>query len=70
MRRDYQAWLKAKDYGGGTITSQLHSSGRVEEHYGDLDQHYRQDRLASVIDALRYTSDDERRGRPNPSKIP
>jgi hypothetical protein len=42
----------------------------VEDHYGDLEQHYRSDRLQSVIAALRYTSDDERRGRPNPSKIP
>jgi endonuclease len=43
------------------------ASGR---YYGDLDDHYSTDRLDSVITALRYTTDDARRNRPNPSKIP
>lgn len=70
MRADYKAWLEAQGYGGGTVTAQLHRAGRVEEHYGNLDKHYRQDQIQSVIDALRYTAEDERRGRSNPSKIP
>lgn len=70
MRQDYKAWLDAQKYGSGTVTAQLHRSGRVESYYGDLDQHYRHDRLQGVIDALRYSSDDEKRNRPNPSKIP
>lgn len=70
MRQDYRTWLEAQGYGGGTVTAQLHRAGRVEDHYGDLDQHYRTDRMQSVIDALRYTTEDERRGKPNPSKIP
>ena len=59
MRSDYQAWLEAQKYGGGTVTAQLHRSGRVEQYYGDLDQHFRADHLQAVIDALRYTSDDD-----------
>ena len=43
---------------------------RVEEHYGDLDEHYAKDRLASLIEALSYSTEDRRRNRPNPSKIP
>lgn len=70
VRKDYRAWLEAQKYGAGTITAQMHRAGRVEDYYGDLDQHHRADRLASVINALRYTTEDERRGRPNPSKIP
>jgi hypothetical protein len=70
MRPDYRKWLEAQDYGAGTIVAQMHRAGRVEDHYGDLERHYRSDRLKSVIDALRYTSEDERRKRPNPSKIP
>ena len=70
MRQDYRAWLEAQGYGGGTVTAQLHRTGRVEDHYGDLERHYRSDGLRSVVDDLRYTTDDERRGRPNPSKIP
>ena len=70
MKREYRAWLESQKYGTGTVAAQLHRAGRVEDHYGDLDQHFAADRLTSVIDALRYSSEDERRGRPNPSKIP
>lgn len=70
MRPDYRAWLEAQNYGAGTVTAQLHRTGRVEEFYGDLEMQFGADGLKSVIEALRYSSDDERRGRPNPSKIP
>jgi len=42
----------------------------VEEHYGNLDQHYDKDRLQHLIAQLTYSTEDKRRGRPNPSKIP
>jgi hypothetical protein len=70
LRRNYRIWLENQGYDSGTITAQLHRAGRVQNHYGDLEHHFLSDRLKSVIDALRYTSEDERRGRPNPSKIP
>jgi hypothetical protein len=70
VKAQYKQWLQSQGYGAGTIAAQLHRSGRVEDHYGDIDQHYSHDRLSTVIRALTYTSDDERRGRPNPSKIP
>ena len=48
----------------------MHRAGRVEECYGNLDEHYDRDRLRVVIDELKYSTDDERRNKPNPSKIP
>ena len=43
---------------------------RVEKHHGNHDEHYDNDRMASLIETLRYSTDDERHSRPNPSKIP
>ena len=70
MKSTYKLWLDRQGYAAGTIHTQLYRAARVEECYGDLDEHYDQDRLQSVIDALKYTSEDERRNAPNPSKIP
>ncbi len=70
MRRDYKDWLNRQGYGDGTIVAQLHRVGRVEEHYGDLDAHFERDGLRSLVDALTYSTDDERQGKPNPTKIP
>lgn len=69
MRRDYKDSLQGQGYGDGTIVAQLHRVGRVEEEYGDLDAHYERDALRDLIDALTYSTEDERRGRSNPTKI-
>ena len=70
MKVSYKAWLEQQEYAPGTVQTQLYRAGRVEECYGDLDEHYDQDRLQSVIDGLKYSTEDERRNKPNPSKIP
>jgi hypothetical protein len=70
MRTDYQVWLGRQKYSAGTIVAQLHRAARVEKNYGDLYDLYDQDRLRGTIAALEYSVDDQRRGRPNPSKIP
>ncbi len=70
MRPDYRQWLEDQKYAANTIVAQMHRAGRVEEHYGSLDEHYANDRLASLVESLRYSTDDARRKRPNPSKIP
>jgi len=67
---NYRNWLAAQNYQGGTITAQMHRAGRVEEHYGDLDVLYADDRLESLIRELSYTTQDRRYNRPNESKIP
>lgn len=70
MRPEYNAWLVQQRYDSATVQAQLYRVARVEEHYGNLDEHYDRDRLQSVIEQLRYTAEDKRRNRPNPSKIP
>lgn len=70
MRSDYEAWLRSESYDAGTVAAQLARVSRVEAHYGDLDAHYAADRLASLMETLRYSTDDERRARANPTHIP
>lgn len=70
MRSDYKAWLEDQKYDSGTITAQLHRAGRVEDCYGSLDDHFANGTLQHIIDELNYSAEDERRNRPNPSKIP
>lgn len=70
MKSTYRNWLERQGYADGTVQAQMHRAGRVEECYGDLDQHYGRDLLHSVISELKYSTQDERRSRPNPSKIP
>ena len=67
---EYQKWLEAQKYQANTVTAQRHRASRVEECYGDLDEHFHTDRLANVIAALAYSKEDQRRNRPNPTKIP
>ena len=70
MKSTFQNWLKEQKYTKGTTQTQINRSGRVEECYGDLDVHYDGDQLRGVIDELKYSTEDERRNRPNTSKIP
>jgi endonuclease len=60
---------KPQKYQPGTVTAQMRRAGRVEEHYGDLDEHYTKDRMASLVDALAYSTNDKRDNLPNPSKF-
>jgi hypothetical protein len=70
MKTGYRRWLEDQKYDAGTINAQMYRAGRVEEYHGNLDDHYASDRMASLIDSLRYSTDDRRHNRPNPSKIP
>jgi hypothetical protein len=70
MKATYRTWLEQQKYDPATVSVQIYRAERVEEYHGDLDQHYANDRMESLISTLRYTTDDKRRARPNPSKIP
>ena len=70
MENFYKNWLEQQGYATGTVQAQMHRAGRVEECYGNLDEHYDSDQLRRVIDDLKYSTDDERKNKPNPSKIP
>jgi hypothetical protein len=66
----YRQWLEQQKYDSGTINTQIYRAERVEQYHGNLDDHYATDRLESLVAALRYSTEDQRRSRPNPSKIP
>ncbi len=70
MKNDYRNWLEKQKYQTNTINSQMHRVGRVEEHYGDLDEGFEKDQLAEIIKNLSYSMKDKRENLPNPSKIP
>ena len=70
MKPAYRNWLEQQNHAVGTVQTQMNRAGRVEECYGDLDDHYGRDQLRRVIDELKYSTGDERRNKPNPSKIP
>ena len=67
---DYRQWMEKQDYQETTITARISRVRRVEKFYGDLDEHYAQDRMAPVIEELKYSKDDHRNNQPNPSKLP
>ncbi|WP_052517584.1 hypothetical protein [Archangium violaceum] len=70
MRRDYRDWLRSQGYDEGTINTQLSRVARLEAYYGELDGHYDRDHLGSLIEQMAYSVEDQRRSRPNPSKLP
>ena len=69
MKSTYREWLEGQEYAAGTVQSQIARAARVEECYGDVDGHYDRDQLRSVIAELKYSTQDERQNRPNPSRI-
>ena len=66
----YRTWLGQFGRRATTISTYVYDAKRVEKHYGDLDELYTTDRLAGVLQELRYSAEDARRNKLNPSKIP
>src|SRR3989442_14456086 len=48
----------------------MYRARRVDQYCGNLDEHYANDRMAGLIQMLTYSSEDDRRGRQNPTPIP
>lgn len=69
MRPDYPNWLAEQKYSESTQTAQIHRVRKVEENYGNLDDHFAKGTYEDVIASLQYSITDERANKPNPSKI-
>ena len=69
MRPDYEAWLRTQQYSANTVAAQLHRVRRVEEVYGSLDDKIGTASMNDLIQELNYGVEDERRSRPNPSRM-
>lgn len=69
---NYRAWLHQckPRLAPSSVTTLVTDAKRVERYYGDLDRLFERDRLAGVMQELRYSAGDARKGAPNPSKIP
>ena len=69
MKPTYKKWLEQRGHSDVTVKNQISRAKRVEKYYGDLDERFEDDKLQSVINELKYSKEDERQNRPNPSKI-
>jgi hypothetical protein len=56
-------------YSSATQTAQIHRIKKVEEYYGNLDEHAETGTYGKIISSLQYSASDERTNKPNPSKI-
>ena len=69
MRDDYDDWLEQQGYAANTRVAQLHRVKKVEQFYGSLDELVQTGEIDRVLVELTYSTEDERRDRPNPSKL-
>ena len=65
----YSEWLRRAVPTEATWRTKLSELRRIESLYGDVDSLYDTDELQSLMDALTYSSDDERKNAVNPSKL-
>jgi hypothetical protein len=66
---NYPRWLVEQKYSEGTQNTQIYRAQRVEDSYGNLDEHFANGTYQNIIDALEYSASDERANKPNPSKL-
>jgi len=60
MRPDYPKWLAEQKYQDNTQAAQLHRVKKVEECYGNLDEHSANGTYQDIINSLEYSTQDER----------
>ena len=56
-------------YSRKSIANQCSQVERIRDCYGDLDEHFAADRLETILGYLRYSADDQRARRPNPTRL-
>lgn len=70
MRDEYRLWLEQQQYSENTRATQTSQLRKIERSYGEtLDSIIARGGLADLIRDLTYSSSDERRHRPNPSRL-
>lgn len=69
MRDDYRGWLMAQGYSDNTCNTQLSQTRRLEASYGPLDEVFSSGQADALRASLTYSAEDERRGKPNPSRL-
>ncbi len=69
MRQEYQKWLVEQEYSPKAIDTRLSNIKTIEKYYGDIEQNITDGKYQEILDTLKYTKEDERKNKPNPSKI-
>ena len=69
MREDYKRWLVEQGYTEKSISSRISDAQKVERLYGALDDLISAGGYDALIEELSFSTEDERRGRANPSRI-
>ena len=69
MRTDYSLWLAEQKYAENTQAAQIARVKKIEENYGDLENHYIQGTYSAILNTLEYSTADQRQNKKNPSKI-
>lgn len=67
---EFRSWLEGQGYSPNTVNTQLAQSRRLDQAYGNLDDHLARDNFAGLRGALAYSAADRRDGRPNPARFP
>lgn len=70
MRDEFRTWLESRDYPPSTVGNYVSQCKFVETHEGDLDEHFKKDRMASLLQGMSYGMAEERENKPNPTKMP
>lgn len=66
---EFAAWLEAQQYAANTVSTKMSEARRLDQQYGDLDDHYAQNQLETLLRTFRYTRADEAAGRANPTSV-
>ncbi len=70
MKDSYANWLQAQGYSENSCASRQANVRTVERAYGeDLDDIHARGGLRALVEHLVYSSEDQRRKRPNPSRV-
>ena len=67
---DFKLWLTRAGYAENTVNTQMTQARRLDQAYGDLDEHFDRDKFTAIAATLKYSAQDKRDQAPNPSKLP
>jgi len=65
----FRKWLGDGRYSPASANTRFFYAKKVEEAYGDLDEHFERDGLKSLVELLAYSLTDAKLDRPNPTLI-
>ncbi|MEE4209018.1 MAG: endonuclease NucS domain-containing protein [Parvularcula sp.] len=70
MNEQFAEWLSTQAMSDASRGSRLSNVRTVSRVYDDLDEAYEKDGLEGILGDLQYSTADQRKGVPNPSRIP